>query len=134
MRQFHPVSFILGVATGLAMLMLFVGAFRLLGPSAEPGFPPMGGGNWEQRQGGSPNIGRMADRLGMTEEELRTEMESGKTVQEIARERGIEDFPAPGGMRGNRMRSEDQQQPASATASGSLSSSSSSSSSSVSSF
>ncbi len=100
MKNFQPLSFGLGLASGLVILLLIAGGMRLRHPSSAGRFPTNGGA-WQQRQGGGnggPNISRMAERFGMTEEELRKELEGGKTMQDIAREKGVELPMARGGQ------------------------------------
>lgn len=96
MRRFHPLSFSLGLLSGLLVLVLFAGGMRLLQP-APSGFPGNRGARQQQGTGGS-NLSRMAERLGMTEQELQSALTSGKSLQDIAKERGV-DLPA-GGFRG----------------------------------
>lgn len=93
MKQFHLFSFILGILSGILILFIFVGGKHLLWPSAQTD-TITGQGTFQQ--GG--NTSRMAQRLGMTEDELKKELASGKTFQEIAKEKGM-DLPAG---RGNR--------------------------------
>lgn len=104
MKTFHPLSFGIGLGSGLLVLVLVFGAMRVFGGSARGGFPP-NGGNFQQMRGanGGPNAAMMAERFGMTEAELQAELDSGKTMQQIAEEHGVE-FPMGGrGMmqRGN---------------------------------
>jgi len=47
--------------------------------------------------------GKMAEKLGMTEDELRTALDSGKTMQEIATKKGITLPTRPMGDKGNGM-------------------------------
>ncbi len=88
MRGIHPKSFGLGVASGVVVLLLIAGGMHLLQPRRGAFGGPMGGGTFQQ--GGGPNLARMAERFGMTEDELRKEMESGKTMQQIATEHGVD--------------------------------------------
>ncbi|MFA6039367.1 MAG: hypothetical protein WCV62_01400 [Candidatus Peribacteraceae bacterium] len=98
MKTFHPLSFALGLASGLLVLLILAGSWRLIRPAPNPGSFPMGG-NFQE---GGAGLSRMAERLGMTEADLQKELDSGKTLQEIAAERGVE-MPAGGrGMRTGR--------------------------------
>ncbi len=81
------------MVSGVAILLLFVGGKHLLWPSAQTDTIAERG---TLQQGG--NTSRMAQRLGMTEDELKKELASGKTFQEIAKEKGM-DLPSG---RGNR--------------------------------
>src|SRR5438105_1912438 len=82
MKNFHPLSFGLGLASGLLILMLVFGGMRVFGR-------PAGGGTFAGGNGGPRNITRMAQRLGMTEADLQKEIDGGKTMQEIAQEHGV---------------------------------------------
>lgn len=88
MRNFHLTSFILGIVSGILILFLFVGGKHLLWPSTQTG-TPTGRGTFQQGGGAGANISRMAQRLGMTEDELKKELASGKTIQDIAKEKGV---------------------------------------------
>jgi len=98
MKRLHLLSYLIGLACGITVLLLFFGIKAALSPSATEGFPQSG--NWQQRTQGngvrSPvgdeteRTERMAENLGMTVEELEKELESGKTMMEIAEERGVE--------------------------------------------
>jgi hypothetical protein len=96
MKTFHPLSFGLGLGSGLLVLVLIFGAMRIFGGPARGGFP-RDSRNFQQMRGanGGPNVGMMAERFGMTEAELQAELDSGKTMQQIAEEHGIE-LPAGG--------------------------------------
>ncbi|MEK7218977.1 MAG: hypothetical protein AAB728_05965 [Patescibacteria group bacterium] len=98
MKNFHPLSFALGLASGLLVLVIVVGGWRLLRPApAVNVFRPLDG--TFQRGSAGFNVSRMAERLGMTEEELQAELDSGKTFQEIAAGRGIDLSPGGRTMR-----------------------------------
>ncbi len=107
MKPFHPLSFTLGLASGLIVLVIVVGSWRLASPST--GAPRMNGtfqqtGGIGGPGGAGPNTARMAERLGITEAELQEALDSGKTMQQIAEERG-RDLPVrtgTGGMMGRR--------------------------------
>ena len=98
MKSFQPLSFGLGLVSGLLVLILFAGSMRLLHPAPQRS-PQMNEDARQQRQGGmgTPNTARMAARFGMTEEELKSALASGKTIQDIAKEKGV---PSPGGQFG----------------------------------
>lgn len=98
MRGIHPKSFGLGVASGVVVLLLIAGGMHLLQPR-RGGLGGPGGGTFQQ--GGAPNLARMAQRFGMTEDELSKEIASGKTMQQIAIEHGV-DMSAGFGGRGPR--------------------------------
>ncbi|MDD4627992.1 MAG: hypothetical protein PHE68_01200 [Candidatus Peribacteraceae bacterium] len=93
MKNFHLSSFILGLISGALVLFLIVGGKQLLWPSQTV---TTNAGTWQQQQGNSgQNTARMAQRLGMTQDELQKALASGKTIQEIAKEKRIE-LPAGG--------------------------------------
>ncbi len=96
MKAFHSLSFGIGLVSGLLALVLIFGAMRAFGGPARRGFPA-GGGNFQNMRGanGAPNTAMTAERFGMTETELQAELDSGKTIQQIAEEKGIE-FPMGG--------------------------------------
>lgn len=100
MKNFHLLSFVLGIASGLLVLVLLFSGMRLIRP-ARPGFPVNGGTGQQQGRTGDPNLSRMAERLGMTQAELQTALDSGKTFQDIAREKDITLPSGPGGRFGN---------------------------------
>jgi len=53
---------------------------------------PMGGGHGPGRggRGGGPGIDAAATALGMTEDELRTELQDGSTIAQVAEEKGVD--------------------------------------------
>lgn len=85
MKTFHPLSFLFGLVCGLVVLVIFTGGWRLVHPST--GTPRASGGF--QQNGGGFSVSRMAQRLGMSETDLQKELDSGKTFQQIAQERGV---------------------------------------------
>lgn len=89
MKQFNILSFGLGILTGVIVLLLVGGSLRLMRPSPDSATRNMQGAGQEQR------LQRMADTLEMSVADLQKELESGKTMQEIAAERGKE-LPAGG--------------------------------------
>lgn len=88
MKTFHPLSFVLGIVSGILVLFIAVGGLRLVRPAAEPGFAGNRGG-MQQRAGGGQNLSRIAEQLGMTETDLRKELTSGKNLRDIAAEKGV---------------------------------------------
>ncbi|MDD4318803.1 MAG: hypothetical protein PHW10_00540 [Candidatus Peribacteraceae bacterium] len=98
MKSIHPLSFVLGFVSGLVILLVVAGGLRLFG-SSRSGMPARNGA-WQQNAGQGIGAGRMAERLGMTEEDLQKELAAGKTMQEIAAERGAE-MPGRGMGRDN---------------------------------
>jgi hypothetical protein len=87
MKNFHPLSFVLGLASGFLILFLAISGLHALRPT-QTGFSAAGGAF--QQGSGAPNLARMAQRFGMTESELQKELASGKTIQQIAQERGVQ--------------------------------------------
>ncbi len=88
MKNFHPLSFGLGLGTGLIVLALFVGGLRMTAGNnrARAGF----GGNFQQFQDNPQNVARMAQRFGMTEADLQKELDDGKSLRDIAQEHGVQ--------------------------------------------
>jgi hypothetical protein len=80
--KLHPLSFGLGIASGVIVLLLVVFTMRMVGGNRY-GARNFGGN-------GGPNIARMAERFNMTEADLQKEIDSGKTMQEIAAEHGAQ--------------------------------------------
>ena len=78
MKSIHPLSFLLGILSGFIVLILLVGGLHLLGFGQSSG-----GAN-------SPNLARMAQRFGITQSELQSELSGGKTIQQIAQEHGVQ--------------------------------------------
>ncbi|MDD5055310.1 MAG: hypothetical protein PHZ00_03505 [Candidatus Peribacteraceae bacterium] len=95
MKTFQPVSFGIGVLSGALVLFLVIGGLRFFRPASPFPKAGMNGGTLQQRQGGGMNLARMAQRLNMTEDELRAALGSGKTIRDISAERGIA-FPDRG--------------------------------------
>ncbi|HAI98810.1 TPA: hypothetical protein DCL30_04740 [Candidatus Peribacteria bacterium] len=97
MKKFQPVSFGIGVLSGALVLVLVIGGLRFFGPARPFPRTGMNGGTLQQRQGDGQgmNFSRMAQRLHMTEDELRAALGSGKTIRDISAERGIA-FPDRG--------------------------------------
>jgi hypothetical protein len=81
MKTFHPLSFGLGLVSGCLILFLAVSMFHI---GAAPRVQGRFAGN------GGPNLERMAQRFGMTQDELQKEIDSGKTMQQIAAEHGVQ--------------------------------------------
>lgn len=95
MKAFHLPSFAAGAAGGLLILLLIAGGIRVIGGSSTSVVARPEGAQRAGRQGA-----RMAERLGMSEEELRQELAAGKTMQQIAQERGG-DMPTGGRRAGS---------------------------------
>jgi len=102
MLHFHLRSYIVGVVTGVVLLLLYAGGQSLLrSPAGRSLDTPMQGEGMirsgGQRDASAPEgmdpagrMERMAERLGMSMEELQQELDAGKTFGEIAEERGID--------------------------------------------
>jgi hypothetical protein len=82
MTKIHPLSFALGLASGAILLVLTVSGFTLIQPVAVPAR------SFGSQGGQQMNIARTAERLGMTEEAVQKELDSGKTMREIMEEHG----------------------------------------------
>lgn len=100
MKKFHLPSFVLGLLAGIVLLTLSVTRFRLVRGSHNATSQRSVNSQQFQNGSGQPrNLSRMAERLGITEVELQKELDSGKTMQEIATEYGV-DFSTLRGPRG----------------------------------
>jgi hypothetical protein len=85
MQRFHPLSFVLGIVSGLVILVLVAGTMRMFTPASSATARSGGFGN-----GGTQNLSRLSQRLGISESDLQKELASGKTLQEIAQEHGVQ--------------------------------------------
>lgn len=91
MNNFHLQSFGIGLGTGLVTLLLVAGGMHLVrGNAYSQGGNRMGQHQQDNGAGHAPNTARMAERLGISEDELKKELASGKTMQDIAKEHGVE--------------------------------------------
>jgi hypothetical protein len=87
MKNFHPLSFVLGLVSGALILLVVFSGSRMLGIGGRNN--SFGNGQWQGRNGG-PSLSRMAERLGISESDLQKELANGKTMQQIATEHGVE--------------------------------------------
>lgn len=85
MKPLHPLSFLLGLASGLAVLAIVTGGMRLL--RADSSAARVVSGDIRQERG--PNLARAAEQLGMTEEDVRKALADGKTLRDLAAEKGV---------------------------------------------
>ncbi len=76
MQKPHYPSFFAGIASGFVVLLLIIGGMHLFFPA--------------QSRGRGANLARMAQRMGITQDQLQQELNSGKTMQEIAQEHGVQ--------------------------------------------
>ncbi len=92
MKNFHFFSFGLGLGSGVLVLLLILGGMRAFGSASLQQESGERAGNWQQMRSGNgePNMAAMAGRFGMTEAQLQSELDSGKTMRDIAREKGVE--------------------------------------------
>lgn len=90
MKRFDFTSFVAGVVGGILLLLLFMAGTRTATLFRSP--DTVAPGTRQLRQGNRQgfNLSNMAERLGMTEAELQTELQSGKTFRDIAAEKGID--------------------------------------------
>ncbi|MFA7681400.1 MAG: hypothetical protein WCX61_00010 [Candidatus Peribacteraceae bacterium] len=107
MRRIHPRSFAVGLVSGLIVFLLVFGIRALVSsPSAtqntvdslrfqQQGSPTTPTG---EQMDPAQRLERMAERFGMTAEELQQELDAGKAIQDIAEEHGVEmrGFPPQG--------------------------------------
>lgn len=80
MKNFHIPSLLLGVATGIIVLILFVSVSRVMGGTSSSGTSASQSGR---------SLDRMAQRFGMTTADLQKELSAGKTIQQIAQEHNV---------------------------------------------
>ncbi|MDD5103740.1 MAG: hypothetical protein PHX93_05060 [Candidatus Peribacteraceae bacterium] len=95
MKTFHPSSFVYGLISGAIILFLFGGVMRFLRPGVSSSPRGRTGQQQERRIGMGQNMKGIAEQLGMTEDELQTELKSGKNLRDLAEERGVP-FPLTG--------------------------------------
>ena len=101
MKLFHLRSYIIGVITGVVIIIIFVSAKSFLKPESEYDFSS--NSNFDRQERGEfqregmqgrimneDSLQGMAERIGITIEELQVELDAGKTLPEIAEERGME--------------------------------------------
>ena len=91
MKSLHIPSFIGGIASGVIILALVGSVWRW----GRPYNSDFAGGRRMM------NTQQMAERFGMTEQELQKELDSGKTMPQIAQEHGV-NFQSGSTMRGQR--------------------------------
>ncbi|MEI8230736.1 MAG: hypothetical protein WCG83_06415 [Candidatus Peregrinibacteria bacterium] len=93
MKQFSILSFCIGMLSGFLVLWIVVGGYRWMftaststtTASATTGAGRRAGG------GGSPaNLATIAKQLNMTEADLQKELATGKTIKQIATEKGVQ--------------------------------------------
>jgi hypothetical protein len=84
MKNLHIYSFVTGIASGALLLVIFSTGVHILHPHTATAAT-----TGRTFQGGAANTARMAQRLGITEAELQKELDSGKTMQQIAAEHGV---------------------------------------------
>ncbi|GEM_PF-6267863 len=91
MKTLHAFSFLLGVGSGLLVMAVVWGVMHIMDPGVQA-LPE----DTVTRQGGFParrfgsgglNVPAMAERLGMTQEELQNALDEGKTMRELIIER-----------------------------------------------
>jgi len=99
MKTFHPSSFVYGLISGAVILFLIGGVMRFVHPQTPSGGPRGRTGQQQERRIGlGQNMKGIAEQLGMTEDELQTELKSGKNLRDLAEERGMT-FPLTGQRR-----------------------------------
>lgn len=85
MKTIHPLSFIAGAVTGCLLLLIVNSAIHWMHPVRTNQFMQPDGNRAFQTQ----DPAAIAERLGMSEEDLQKELSSGKTMPEIMREHGM---------------------------------------------
>lgn len=98
MKRIHPLSFGLGIVSGMIILFVVVSGMRTLG-FGQSGATAQNG-QYQQGQRGAPSLSRMAQRLSISEADLQKELDSGKTMQQIAAEHGVQFGSGGRGLRG----------------------------------
>jgi hypothetical protein len=83
MDALHTPSFLIGLVTSICIFVVFFGALRLEHMRYRNAAP---GQNIEQQA----HPRDIAEQLGLSPEELRFELSHGKSMMDIARERGVE--------------------------------------------
>jgi hypothetical protein len=98
MKTFHPFSFVIGIVSGIIVLFLVAGGLRVIRPLMPRSTPT----HTRSRRPTGPvqDLSRIASQMNMTEAELRSALESGKNLRDLAEERGVE-FPLGNPTRAN---------------------------------
>lgn len=91
MKQFHLLSFVIGILSGFFALWMIVGSYRWIvsSTSSVASASVTTGGSRRQGNGAAPNLARFAQQLNMTEAALQKELATGKTIKQIATEKGV---------------------------------------------
>lgn len=102
MKKFNLKSYLTGLFSGLLVCLFVLAVFKLFQPDnnqIRPRYPQ----NITGLRDDPERLEMMAERFGMTAEELQAELDAGKTMREIAEEKGLEDmgFTRPEGRPGN---------------------------------
>lgn len=84
MQNFSLKSFLLGLGSGAVIIVIVFAGMRMMRPGVRMNGQFQAGGNRQM------NTARMAERFGMTEDELNAELKAGKTMQDIAKEHGVD--------------------------------------------
>ncbi len=85
MKNLHLFSVATGVVSGLILLFVWSASMHLFFPAQTV----ITSSASQQGTGTGPNLARMATRLGITQAALQKELDSGKTMQQIAAEYGV---------------------------------------------
>ena len=101
MKRLHLRSYFIGLSSGLLLLIIFWGAKAVFHPSQGQEMRVRGdwqgdraqfqqNGMWPGEVDPAERLQRMAERFGLSIEELEAELDAGKSIQDIAAERGVE--------------------------------------------
>ena len=85
MKNLHLFSVATGVISGVLLLFVWSVGMQFFFPAQTV----ITSSASQQGAGSGPNLARMATRLGITQAALQKELDSGKTMQQIAAEYGV---------------------------------------------
>ncbi|MDD5054829.1 MAG: hypothetical protein PHZ00_01005 [Candidatus Peribacteraceae bacterium] len=101
MSRFQPRSFAIGILAGVLILVLFRGGVSLTRIITSSSSKTASSQQRFRSGGPGLNIGAMAEQLGMTRSALEEELKTGKSLRDIATERGIDFATLRGGRTGS---------------------------------
>lgn len=89
MKNFQWKSYVLGLVTGILLLLLIAGGMRLTAGSSTGTARTSSFQRQRGLQGGM-NLSAIATKLGMTQADLESALKSGKTLRQLAEEHGVD--------------------------------------------